>query len=167
VARDCPNCGASLRDDGTRDLVVCHFCGTHVTLPKRRPALSRRELELERAQIVAREQEWAARVKEAEARGPQDYLVPPIGCCGIYVAVFVVGSLILSAIGMSASKQHGNGIAILAIVTALAGLGLIVWRRNVQRRKRIAALESAWTADRHLREERLREIEADLAALGG
>jgi hypothetical protein len=143
VARDCPNCGANLRDDGTRDLVVCHFCGTHVPLPSRRPALSRRELELEREQILARELEWPARVKEAETRGPQDYLVPPIGCCGIYFVVFVVGSLILSAIGASASKQHGTAVAVAAIVGALAGLGLIVWRRNVQRRKRIAALESA------------------------
>ena len=46
------------------------------------------------------------------------------------------------------------------------GVVLIIWRRETLRRRRIAALERERTADRDLREERLREIEAELEARG-
>jgi DNA-directed RNA polymerase subunit RPC12/RpoP len=166
TSHDCPNCGANIRDDGVSDFVGCRFCGTRVAIPRVRRAASRRELEAERDQILARENEWGARLKQANAHGLEDFIVPPIGCCGIYFALFVAGSLILSAIGVQASRQYGTAVAGIAVLAALIGVVLIIWRREARRREGVVALERERTADRGLREERLREIEAELEALG-
>src|SRR6187549_34348 len=96
----CPNCGASVRVDGVNDAVRCTFCGTHVAVPRVMRGASRRELEAEREQILAREQELESRLKQTEARGVEDFLVPPIGCCGVYFGLFVAGTMILSAVGL-------------------------------------------------------------------
>lgn len=165
IEHSCPNCGASLRDAGANDYTSCRFCGTHIELPRARRTASRRELEAERDQILARESEWDARIKEANARGAEDYIVPPVGCCGIYFGLFVVGSLILSAIGLKESKEHGTAVAAIAVGAALIGVVLIIWRREARRKERVVMLERERIADRHLREERLREIEAALDAL--
>ncbi|HEV7240180.1 MAG TPA: hypothetical protein VGQ36_13150 [Thermoanaerobaculia bacterium] len=159
---DCPNCGADLRHDG--DLAHCRFCGTQLALPGR--AASLRELEMERDQILAREQEKEAQIKLERRRGVGDFLVPPIGCCGIYFGLFVVGSLILGAIGAETQKKYGTAVAGIAIGAALLGVVLIIWRREKRRTERIVALEREWTTDRGLREKRLREIESELELLG-
>lgn len=165
ASHDCPNCGANVRDDGASDIVRCRFCGTHITSPRARRAASRRELEEERARILARESEWAERIKQTSKRGVQDFVVPPIGCCGLYFGLFVVGSLILSAIGPKASKAYGTAVAAIAIGAALVGVVLMIWRRETSRREEVLALERERTADRGLREERLREIEAELDSI--
>jgi len=161
----CPNCGANVRVDGVNDAVRCRFCGTHVAVPRVMRGASRRELEAEREQILARETELEARLKQTEGRGLEDFLVPPVGCCGVYFGIFVVGSLILSAVGAKASKQYGTAVAAIALLAALISVVLIIWRRESRRRERALTLERERTADRHLREERLREIEAELQAL--
>jgi len=162
---DCPNCGANLRDDGVAESVRCRFCGTQFSIPRERRPHSRGALETERAQILAREREWDVRIQQTSKRGVEDYVVPPVGCCGIYFGLFVVGSLILSAIGAKAAKQYGTVVAIVAILSALIGVVLIIWRRETRRREQILAIERERAADRGLREERLREIEAELEAL--
>ncbi|HET8775811.1 MAG TPA: hypothetical protein VFP80_18585 [Thermoanaerobaculia bacterium] len=160
---DCPNCGANVRHEGRGELARCTFCGTQFLLPVRR---SRTELELERDQLLARESERAAQIKEANARGVEDFLVPPIGCCGIYFALFVLGSLLLGVLGLKESKEYGTAVALIAVGSALAGVVLIIWRRERKRTERVVALEREWTTDRELRQKRLREIEAELEALG-
>lgn len=155
-----------MRDDGVRNFIRCGFCGTQVAIPRSQSATSRAELEAERDQILIRESEWDARIKQADARGAEDFIVPPIGCCGIYFGLFVVGSLILSAIGLKASKQYGTAVAAIAVAASLIGVVLIIWRRETRRKERVVALERERMADRHLREERLREIEAELDAIG-
>jgi len=162
TATHCPNCGANVRGADSNDSVRCRFCGTHVTFPRTR---SRRELEAERDEIVARENASAEELRLANARNVEDYVVPPVGCCGIYFALFVVGSLILSAIGLKESKPHSTAVAAIAIALALAGLVLIIWRREARRRERVVALERERIADGELRRERLREIEAELEDL--
>lgn len=161
----CPNCGANVRVDGVSDAVRCRFCGTHVAIPRILRGSSRRELEAEREQILAREKELEARLKKTEARGLEDFLVPPVGCCGVYFALFVIGSLILSAIGAEATKRFGTAVAAIAISAALVSVVLIIWRRESRRRERALTLERERTADRHLREERLRDIEAEIRSL--
>lgn len=167
VSFDCPNCGASVRPSEVGDSSRCTFCGTHLALPHPRRGLSRKELETEREQILVREREWEAKIQQATKRGIDDVLVPPIGCCGIYFGLFVVGSLILSALGLKASQRYGTVVAVIAISSALIGVVLIIWRREARRRERVVALERERMADRGLREERLREIEADLHAMDG
>lgn len=164
TTHECPNCGANVRHDGVTDLARCRFCGTQLAIPGR--AASRRELETERDQLLAREQEKEAQIKLERRRGVGDFVVPPVGCCGIYFGLFVVGSMILAALGLKESKEHGNVIAAIAIGSALAGVVFIIWWRERRRTARIVALEREWTADRGLREKRLREIEAELEALG-
>jgi hypothetical protein len=164
-AHDCPNCGAGLRHDGVSDFIRCTFCGTEVVLPGARHALTRAELELEREQILAREKEQDERIRQMNARGVEDFLVPPFGCCGIYVALFVVGSLILAAAGLKGSKNHVAAVAGIAIAGALAGLTVIVWRREKRRRDLAAALERERASDLDLRRKRLREIDAALQVL--
>lgn len=161
----CPNCGASVRVDGVNDAVRCTFCGTHVAVPRVFRGASRRELDAEREQILARERELDASIKQTEGRGLEDYLVPPIGCCGVYFALFVIGSLSLSAIGAEAAKRYGTAVAAISIISALIAVVLIIWRREARRRERALTLERERIADRHLREERLREIEAELTTL--
>jgi DNA-directed RNA polymerase subunit RPC12/RpoP len=156
---DCPNCGANVRPDGRGERARCTFCGTQFVLPVRR---SRAELELERDQLLARESERAAQIKEAGARGVEEYLLPPMGCCGIYFGLFVVGSLILGAIGLKESETHSTAVAAIAIGAALIGVVLIIWRRERRRTQRVVALEREWITDRELRQRRLREIEAEL-----
>lgn len=165
ASRDCPNCGANVRDDGASTSVRCRFCGTHVTIPRQRRTASRAELEAERNQILTHESEWDARIKRTNARGVEDFIVPPIGCCGIYFGLFVVGSLILSAIGVKASKEYGAAVAGIAVLASLVGVVVIIWRRETRRRLQVVALERERSADRHLREERLREIEGELGEL--
>jgi hypothetical protein len=160
---DCPNCGANVGHDGRGELARCMFCGTQFILPVRR---SRTELELERDQLLARESERATQIRDANARGMEDFLVPPIGCCGIYFALFVLGSLLLGILGLKESKPHGTAVAAIAIGAALIGVVLIIWRRERKRTQRVVALEREWTTDRELRQKRLREIEAELEALG-
>ena len=159
---DCPNCGADLRHDG--DLAHCRFCGTQLMMPGR--AASRRELETERDQILARESEKEAQIKLERRRGVGDFLVPPIGCCGIYFGLFVVGSLILGSISAKVKEQYGTAVAGIAVGAALLGVVLIIWRREKRRTDRIVALEREWGTDRGLREKRLREIETELELLG-
>lgn len=163
TSQACPNCGASVPDDGVNDSVRCRFCGTHVTFPHRRRASSRRELEAEREQLLARENDWETRVREAGKRGVEDVVVPPIGCCGIYFGLFVAGSLILSAFGMK--NQYGTAVAGIAVAAAIIGAVLIIWRRETRRRKQVVTLERERITDRALRDERLREIEAELETL--
>lgn len=165
ISYACPNCGANIRVDGVSDSIRCRFCGTQVAVPRVRRGVSRRELELEREQILAREKELDARIKQTDARGVEDFLVPPIGCCGVYFGLFVAGTLILSAIGLKESKPHGNAVALIAILSALIAVVLIIWRRESRRKERVVVLERERVADRHLRDERLREIEAELDAL--
>jgi len=162
---DCPNCGANLRDDGVSTAVRCLFCGSHVVIPRERRTPSRTELEAERNQILTRESEWDARIERTNARGLEDFIVPPIGCCGIYFCLFVAGSLILSTIGVKASKEYGTAVAGIAVLASLVGLVVIIWRRETRRRLQVVALERERLADRHLREERLREIEGELGEL--
>lgn len=133
-------------------------------IPRARP--SRRSLETERDEIVARESELDVRIKEASARGVEDFVVPPVGCCGIYFGLFVVGSLILAAVGLKESKEHATAVAAIALGAALVGVVLIIWRRETRRRERIVALERERTAGRARNEQRLREIDAELAAWG-
>ncbi|HEX6097836.1 MAG TPA: hypothetical protein VF432_16035 [Thermoanaerobaculia bacterium] len=159
---DCPNCGANVRHDGRAELARCTFCGTQFVLPARR---SRAELELERDQLLARERERAEQIKEANARGVEDYLLPPVGCCGIYFGLFVLGSLLLGFLGLKESEKYGTAVAAIAIGAALAGVVLIIWRRERKRTQRVVALEREWTTDRELRQKRLREIEAELEAM--
>lgn len=159
---DCPNCGADLRHEG--DLAYCRFCGTQLAMPGR--AVSRSELEAERDQLLAREEEKKAQIKLERRRGIGDFVVPPVGCCGIYFGLFVVGSLILGAIGVEAQKKYGTAVAAIAIGAALVGVVFIIWRREQQRTERIVALEREWSTDRGLREKRLREIETELELLG-
>lgn len=158
----CPNCGANVRHDGRAELARCTFCGTQVVIPVRR---SRTELETERDQLLARESERDTRMQEARTRGVEDYVVPPFGCCGIYVGLFVVGSLILSVLGLKESKPHTSAVAAIAIAAALIGAVVLVWRRESRRRERVLSLEREWKNDRELRQKRLREIEAELDAL--
>ncbi|MGZ5433161.1 MAG: hypothetical protein ACXW5U_11165 [Thermoanaerobaculia bacterium] len=158
----CPNCGANVRHDGRAEFARCTFCGTQVVIPVRR---SRTELETEREQLYARESERDARMQEAKTRGVEDFVVPPVGCCGIYVGLFVVGSLILSAIGLKGSKEHTTAVAGIAIAAALIGVVLLIWRRESRRRERVLSLEREWKNDRELRQKRLREIEGELEAL--
>lgn len=164
ASHDCPNCGANVRGDA-RDFVRCRFCGSHITIPRAPRASSRRELEEERSRILARESEWAERIQQTSKRGVQDFVVPPIGCCGIYFGLFVVGSLILSAIGAKASKPYGTAVVAIAIGAALVGVVLLIWRRETNRREAALATERERIADRGLREERLREIEAELDSI--
>jgi ribosomal protein S26 len=159
MVRDCPNCGANVRDDGGGDFARCRFCGTQIEIPR---AVSRGELETEREQLLAREREQAARIKEANARGVPDFVVPPVGCCGIYFGLFVVGSLILSALGLKGAEPHTTVVAAIAIGAALLGVVLIIWWRERRRTRRVVELEREWTTDRDLRQKRLREIEAGL-----
>jgi DNA-directed RNA polymerase subunit RPC12/RpoP len=159
---DCPNCGANVRHDGRAELARCTFCGTQFVLPVRR---SRTELELERDQLLARERERAGQIREANARGVEDYLLPPVGCCGIYFGLFVLGSLLLGVLGLKESEKHGTAVAAIAIGAALIGVVLIIWRRERKRTQRVVALEREWTTDRELRQKRLREIEAELEAM--
>jgi len=162
---DCPNCGANVHDDGESDIVSCRFCGTDVTIPRMRRPFSRRELELERDQLRARDAEWTTRIQQAGKRGPADFLSPPIGCCGLYFALFVIGSLTLSAMGFKESTPHMRAVAAIAICAAIIGSLAIAWRREAQRKNRIASLEEERNADRHLREKRLREVEGRLESL--
>ena len=116
---DCPNCGANISGDR------CRFCGTEIDVHGHRE----------------REQEWDARITEASRRGWEDYLLPPIGCCGIYFGLFVVGSLILGAIGLKGSDKHSTAVAAIAIGAALIGAVVIIWRRETRRRQRVVELE--------------------------
>ena len=134
-------------------------------LPHRVREMSRKELERERDDILARETEWDARIREAGKRGIEDFIVPPIGCCGIYFALFVAGSLILSAISKAAAKQYGTSVAAIAIISALIGVVLIIWRRENRRQNRLLMLERERHSDRELREERLSEINARLESI--
>lgn len=86
------------------------------------------------------------------------------GCCGIYFGLFVVGSLILSAIGVNASKRYGTAVAGIAVAAAIIGAIAIVWLREKRRTERVVALDRDRAADRHVHDERLREIEAELGA---
>ena len=158
----CPNCGANVPDAGVGESGQCPFCGTQVEIPHARRAATRRELEREREQILARDSEWLSRIKQAGSRTVEDFVVPPVGCCGIYFGLFVVGSLILSAVGLKASKEGGTAVAAIAVGAALVGVVLIIWRRERRRAEQILSLERQRTADRDLLEERLREIEAEL-----
>lgn len=162
---DCPNCGANVRDDGESDVVSCRFCGSDVAIPRLRRATSRRELELERDQLRARDAEWSTRIQTAGKHGPADFLAPPIGCCGLYFGLFVIGSLTLTAMGLKESSPHMRVVAVIAIAAALIGAVLIIWRREVARKKRVASLEEERNADRHLREKRLREVESQLSSI--
>jgi hypothetical protein len=161
---DCPNCGANVRHEGRAERARCTFCGTQFAIAFRR---SRAELEMERDQLLAREDERVAQLKEAKARGVADFLTPPIGCCGIYFGLFVVGSLLLGVLGLKGSERAGLTVAAVAIGSALIGVVLIIWRRERRRSDRVAALEREWTTDRELRQRRLREIEAEMEAMGG
>lgn len=160
----CPNCGANVPHDGRAENARCTFCGTQFVLPARR---SRAELETERDQLLARESERDARMQEAKTRGIEDFMVPPIGCCGIYAGLFVVGAMILGALGLKASKPHTSAVAAIAIGGALLTAVLLIWWREKRRRERVLSLEREWKNDRELRQKRLREIEAELQALGG
>jgi len=164
ITHDCPNCGASLRLDGTDDLARCRFCGTQIELPGR--AVTRNELEMERDQLLALEQQEAAQIRQERRRGVGDFLLPPVGCCGLYFGLFIVGSLILGSLGLKDAEPHSTIVAAIAISAALVGVVLIIWRRERRRTERIVAAEREWTTDRTLREKRLREIEAELEALG-
>jgi hypothetical protein len=157
----CPNCGANIRDDGVSDFLRCRFCETQITVVRTR-WVSRAELEAEREQLLARERDADARIRQAGTRGVEDFLVPPLGCCGLYFALFVVGMLILGAMGLKESEPHTTGVAAIAIGAALVGVVLIIWRRETRRRERVVALERERAVDRELREERLREIESAL-----
>lgn len=163
---ECPNCGATIQDDGVSETVHCRFCGSNVVIPRTRRAASRKQLELEREQILNRDREWDRRFADANARGASDYIVPPAGCCGIYVLCFVVGSLILGTLGLQESKQHELTVATIAICSALGGFVLILLYREQKRRTRFAALERDRAAERTARDARLREIERELASLG-
>jgi hypothetical protein len=160
---DCPNCGANVRHDGRSQFARCRFCDTQFAIPAHR---SRAELEMERDQLLARERERETELKEARSRGVEDYLIPPVGCCGIYFGLFVVGSLLLGYLGLEESEKHGTLVAVIAIAAALIGVVLIIWRRERKRTDRVLTLEREWTTDRELRQKRLREIEAELDALG-
>lgn len=162
---DCPNCGANIADDGVSETARCRFCGTEIEIPRKRRAATRRELEAERDLILARDAEWQARMKETSRRGVEDVLVPPIGCCGIYFALFIVGSLILSAVGLKASEKHSTGMAAIVLAAAIIGAVLIIWRRETRRRERVLALERERLADLSYREERLRAIDEELKTL--
>ncbi len=161
TTHDCPNCGANIQYDG--NFARCRFCGTQITIPR---ATSRRELDLEREQLLALEREQEARIREANRRGVEDFVVPPVGCCGIYFGLFVVGMLILGALGLKESKPHSTAVAAVAIGSALIGVVLIVWRRERRRTERVVALDREWAKDRELRQRRLREIASELEALG-
>ena len=110
---DCPNCGANipLGDDA---VARCTFCGTEIAIP--------RAVETEREQ--------------KPARGARDFLIPPAGCCGIYIAVFMVGSLILTAAGLDARTDYRAVVAAIAIAVGIAGGVRIAWRREARRRDR-------------------------------
>ena len=157
---ECPNCGANIGSDG--EVSRCRFCGTQISTPR---APSRAALEAEREQLLAREREHAEGLKNAKARGPADFLAPPIGCCGIYFGLFVVGMMILGALGLKESQRHSTAVAAIAIGSALIGVVLIIWRRERQRTERVVSLEREWSTDRELRQRRLREIERELEAL--
>ncbi|HJQ37437.1 MAG TPA: hypothetical protein VKB93_09885 [Thermoanaerobaculia bacterium] len=159
---DCPNCGANVRDDGDSEVVRCRFCDTDVAIPRMRRAPSRAELEAERDQILSREHELGARIKQAGARSLEDYVVPPIGCCGLYFALFVAGMLVLTSLGLKDSKEHVRIVGGVATLAALVGLPAIIWLREKRRRARVDALERERTADRDLRDDRLREIAQQL-----
>lgn len=159
---DCPNCGASSQDDVAGDNVRCRYCGTQIVLP--RLPLSRRELELEREQILARAAEWDARIAEARAHSARDAIVPAAGCCGLYAGIFMVGSLLLAAIGLSESKTYRMVVAATAIGAALIGVVLIIRRRETRRREQLETLERERADERQRADERLRQIEADLGA---
>ncbi len=118
---DCPNCGANVPDDR------CRFCGTEISVSHR--------------QALEREREWDARIAEASKRGWEDYVLPPIGCCGIYFGLFVVGSLLLGALGLKGEKDYGLVVAAIAIGAALLGAVVIIWRRETRRRQRVVELE--------------------------
>ena len=152
-AYSCPNCGASLRIGEA--IALCTFCGTEVDVP--RP--SRKELEVERRQIHDQANEWRLRLERAGLRSPRDLLVPPLGCCGIYVVLFLVGSLVLATIGRSEWKEARTAVAVIAIVSAVGGAVMLFIRSEAQRRSRIAALEAERTAERARDEARLREID--------
>lgn len=162
---DCPNCGASIRDDGLATVVRCPFCSSHLDGSAAKRVPSRAELETEREQILAREREWTERLAQAGERRIEDYAAAPIGCCGLYFGLFVVGSLLLSAFGLKGSKEYGLLVAATAIIGGLVGFAVIVRRRMSARHARIAAIERERNAERGLREERLRRIEAELDAL--
>ncbi len=159
---DCPNCGANVRDDGESEIIRCRFCGTDVAIPRMRRAPSRAALEAERDQLLSRENELGIRIKQAGARTVEDYVVPPIGCCGLYFALFVAGALILSALGLKDSKEHVRIVGGIATLAAVVGLPAIIWLREKRRRARVAALEREHIVDRRLRDERLREIAQQL-----
>jgi hypothetical protein len=137
-----------------------------MVLQRPRGATTRAELELERDQIVALLREWDARVEAATARGARDLLIPPAGCCGVYVALFLLGSLILSIAGFQDSTRLRNGVAAVAIFAGLAAAVTIGWRREVRRRTTLREIESGRVVERAECEGRLREIEADLQRLG-
>ena len=122
---------------------------------------------MERDQLLARESERAEQIRQANLRGVEDFVVPPVGCCGIYFGLFVLGSMILGALGLKESKEHGTAVAAIAIGAALIGVVLIIWRRERRRTERVLALEREWRTDRELRQKRLRELEAELKALEG
>ena len=124
---DCPNCGASVHDDGVSETLRCHFCATDIGVRHR--------------QIRSQQQDWDARIAEANKRGLEDFLLPPIGCCGIYFGLFVIGSMILTAIGKEVAKQYGTAVAAIAVGAALIGAVLIIWQRETRRRKRVVELE--------------------------
>jgi hypothetical protein len=69
-----------------------------------------------------------------------------------------------STLGLRASKEYGLSVAATAILGALVGAAWIAQRRYAARKSRIAMLERERSADRALREERLRRIEAELEA---
>jgi hypothetical protein len=145
---DCPNCGANVSHEGRAERARCPFCGTQFAIAFGR---SRAELEMERDQLLARENERVAQMKEVKTRGVADFLTPPIGCCGIYFGLFVLGSLLLGVLGLKGSEKAGLTVAGVAIGAALVGVVLIIWRRERRRTERIVALEREWTTDRELR----------------
>ena len=120
---------------------------------------------MERDQLLAREHEHKQQAWLAKKRGIEDFLYPPIGCCGIYFGLFIVGSLLLGALGLKESERHGTLVAAIAIGAAAIGAVLIIVRRETRRKERVVTLEYEWTTDRELRQRRLREIEAELEAL--
>src|SRR5690349_21026561 len=138
---ECPNCGASLSTNDLTDAARCRFCGTHVVIPRHHRLPSRARLEEERAKLLARDQEWNDRIKRAKSRGVEDIVIPPVGCCGIYFLLFVIGSLILGAIGLKESKEHGLMVATIAIVASVVGVIAIIVRRESNRRERIVLAE--------------------------
>jgi len=133
MSHECPRCGASIRNHRS-----CPYCGGDVD---QRTASDRIA---EQQALAAKQLAWDERIQQAEVLRAGDYVVPPLGCIGTFILIFVCGAIVSGVVNGSGKTSENEALLTMAVACAgaIVALVLIMRSRASRRRARVAELRA-------------------------